>query len=249
MNMNFKDKVVVVTGGTRGIGLQVSEAFAEHCATVVVCATRQDKCDEVAAELSQKYNVTVRGMQLNVASYEDVEAAIKTIVADYGRIDVMVNNAGITRDNLLLRMSQDDWNAVITTNLTSVFNTTKAVLRPMLKQKYGRIINMSSVVGVMGNPGQTNYAASKAGIIGFSKSTAKEVGVKGITCNVIAPGFIETDMTDALPKDYLDNIMGQIPLRRLGASRDVANAVLFLASDLSAYITGQVVHVDGGLLM
>jgi 3-oxoacyl-[acyl-carrier protein] reductase len=247
--MNFKDKVVVVTGGSRGIGFQIADSFAARGATVVVCATQQARCDQVAAELSEKYGVVTRGIQVNVAVFEEVEAMVKSVVAGFGRIDVMVNNAGITKDNLLLRMSQDDWNDVINTNLTSIFNTTKAVIRPMLKQKYGRIINMSSVVGVMGNPGQTNYAASKAGMIGFSKSIAKEVGAKGITCNVIAPGFIETDMIESLPKDYLDNIMGQIPLKRLGSSVDVANAVLFLASDLASYITGQVLNVDGGLLM
>ena len=247
--MNFKGKVVVVTGGSRGIGFQIADAFAACGATVVVCATQQARCDQVAAELSEKYGVVTRGVQVNVAVFEEVETMVKSVVAELGRIDVMVNNAGITKDNLLLRMSQDDWNDVITTNLTSIFNTTKAVIRPMLKQKYGRIIKMSSVVGVMGNPGQTNYAASKAGMIGFSKSIAKEVGAKGITCNVIAPGFIETDMIESLPKDYLDNIMGQIPLKRLGSSVDVANAVLFFASDLASYITGQVLNVDGGLLM
>ncbi len=247
--MNFKDKVVVVTGGSRGIGFQIADSFAARGATVVVCATQQARCDQVATELREKYGVVTRGIQVNVAVFEEVEAMVKSVVAGFGRIDVMVNNAGITKDNLLLRMSQDDWNDVINTNLTSIFNTTKAVIRPMLKQKYGRIINMSSVVGVMGNPGQTNYAASKAGMIGFSKSIAKEVGAKGITCNVIAPGFIETDMIESLPKDYLDNIMGQIPLKRLGSSVDVANAVLFLASDLASYITGQVLNVDGGLLM
>ena len=247
--MNFKGKVVVVTGGSRGIGFQIADAFAAGGATVVVCATQQARCDQVAEGLTEKYGVVTRGIQVNVAVFEEVEQMVKAVVAEFGRVDVMVNNAGITKDNLLLRMSQDDWNDVITTNLTSIFNTTKAVIRPMLKQKYGRIINMSSVVGVMGNPGQTNYAASKAGMIGFSKSIAKEVGAKGITCNVIAPGFIETDMIESLPKDYLDNIMGQIPLKRLGSSVDVANAVLFFASDLASYITGQVLNVDGGLLM
>lgn len=247
--MDFKDKVVVVTGGSRGIGRQIADSFASKGATVVVCATQQSRCDQVASELTAQYGSVALGIQVNVASADEVNEMVKTVVAQFGKIDVLVNNAGITRDNLLLRMSPEDWDAVLSTNLTSIYNTTKAVIRPMLKQKYGRIINMSSVVGVMGNPGQANYAASKAGMIGFSKSIAKEVGAKGITCNVIAPGFVDTDMIESLPKEYLDNIMAQIPQKRLGSSQDVANAVLFLASDLASYITGQVLNVDGGMLM
>lgn len=247
--MEFKGKVSVVTGGSRGIGRQIAEALAAAGATVVVCATQQNRCDEVAAHLAATYGVPALGIQVDVASTAAVDEMVKTVIATYGRMDILVNNAGITRDNLLLRMSEEDWDAVLATNLKSIYNTTKAAIRPMLKQKYGRIINISSVVGVMGNPGQANYAASKAGMIGFSKSIAKEVGAKGITCNVIAPGFVDTEMIESLPKEYLDNIMGQIPQKRLGSSQDVANAMLFLASDLSSYITGQVLNVDGGMLM
>jgi 3-oxoacyl-[acyl-carrier protein] reductase len=174
---------------------------------------------------------------------------VKTVVEHFGRVDILVNNAGITRDNVLLRLSDEDWQTVLNVDLNSIFYTTKAVLRPMMKQKYGRIVNMSSVVGIMGNSGQSNYAAAKAGMIGFSKSVAKEYGGKGITCNVVAPGFIDTDMVASLPKEYVDHIIQGIPQQRLGSSRDVANLALFLASDLSAYVTGEVVRVDGGMRM
>ncbi|NDC82564.1 3-oxoacyl-ACP reductase FabG [bacterium] len=247
--MDFKGKVVVVTGASRGIGYHIADSFASCGATVVVCATQQLRCDQVADELAKKYGVSGKGIQVNVANFSETETMIKTVIELFGRLDILVNNAGITRDNLLLRMSETDWDAVLDTNLKSVFNTTKAAIRPMLKQKYGRIVNISSVVGQMGNPGQANYAASKAGMIGFSQSIAKEVGAKGITCNVVAPGFIDTDMIESLPKEYLDNIMSQIPLKRLGSTQDIANATLFLASDLASYITGQVLTVDGGMLM
>jgi 3-oxoacyl-[acyl-carrier protein] reductase len=247
--MNLSGQIAIVTGASRGIGFQIADTLASHGATVVVCATQQAKCDQVAADLHAKYGHPTLGVQANVAVFADVELLIKTVLDRFGRIDILVNNAGITRDNLILRMTEADWDSVITTNLNSVFNCTKLVVRPMLKQKSGRIINISSVVGVMGNPGQANYAASKAGMIGFSKSIAKEFGAKGITCNVVAPGFIETDMIESLPKEYLDNIMAQVPQKRLGSTQDVANVVLFLASDLSSYVTGQVIAVDGGMLM
>ena len=246
---NFEDKIVVVTGATRGIGLGLAEAFAAQKATVVVCGTKQETCDAVAQTLRETYGIVASGQAVNVASSEAVQEAFKSILTQYGRIDVLVNNAGITRDNLLIRMSDEEWAQVLRTNLDSAFYTTKAVIRPMMKQKSGRIINISSVVGIMGNQGQANYAASKAGLIGFSKSVAKEYGSKGITCNVVAPGFIQTEMTDVLPKEYLETIIAQLPLKRLGRVSDVADAVLFLASDAAAYITGQTLSVDGGMVM
>ncbi|NBV41589.1 3-oxoacyl-[acyl-carrier-protein] reductase [bacterium] len=247
--MNLSGKIAIVTGGTRGIGFQVAETFAAHGANVVVCATQQAKCDLIAQQLAEKYKVETLGVQVNVGVQADVDAMVKATLDRFGRVDIMVNNAGITRDNLLLRMNAEEWDSVLRTNLDSVFYCTKAVYRPMLKQKYGRIINISSVVGVMGNQGQANYAASKAGMIGFAKSIAKELGAKGVTCNVVAPGFIETEMTESLPKDYLDNIMALVPLKRLGTSQEVADLVLFLASDMSSYITGQVIAIDGGMTM
>lgn len=246
---NFENKIVVITGSTRGIGLGLAEAFAAQKATVVVCGTKQDVCDAVAQTLRDTHGIVASGQAVNVASPEAVQEAFKAILAQHGRIDVLVNNAGITRDNLMIRMSDDEWTQVLRTNLDSAFYTTRAVIRPMMKQKSGRIINISSVVGLMGNQGQANYAASKAGLIGFSKSVAKEYGSKGITCNVVAPGFIQTEMTDVLPKDYLEGIIAQLPLKRLGSVADVAAAVLFLASDAATYITGQTLSVDGGMVM
>jgi 3-oxoacyl-[acyl-carrier protein] reductase len=246
---SFENKVVVITGSTRGIGLGVAQAFAAQKAIVVVCGTKQTTCDDVATSLRVTYGIVSSGQAMDVSFSEAVNEAFKAILAIYGRIDVLVNNAGITRDNLLIRMSDEEWSQVLRTNLDSAFYTTKAAIRPMMKQKFGRIINMASVVGIMGNQGQSNYAASKAGLIGFSKSIAKEYGSKGITCNVVAPGFIQTEMIEALPKDYLDNIMGQTPLKRLGDVSDIAGAVLFLASGSAAYVTGQVLAVDGGMSM
>ena len=246
---NLKDKVVIVTGASRGIGYGIADAFAAQGAKVVCAATRQEKCDEIAKELSEKHGTTCIGKQTDVSNFESAQELIKTTVDTFGEVSVLVNNAGITRDNLILRMTESDWTDVITTNLNSVFNCTKAAIRPMLKKKYGRIVHISSVVGIMGNPGQANYAASKAGMIGFSKSIAKEFGAKGITSNVVAPGFIGTDMIESLPKDYLDKIIQSVPLRRLGETEDIANLALFLGSDLASYITGEVITVDGGIQM
>jgi 3-oxoacyl-[acyl-carrier protein] reductase len=245
----FENKIVVITGSTRGIGLGIAHAFAAEKATVVVCGTKQDACDAVAETLRTTYGIASSGQAVNVSSADAVNDAFKAVLAKYGRVDVLVNNAGITRDNLLIRMSDDEWTDVLRTNLDSVFYTTRAVIRSMMKQKSGRIINISSVSGLMGNQGQANYAASKAGLVGFSKTIAKEYGSKGVTCNVVAPGFIQTEMIDALPKDYLDNIMSQTPLKRLGDVADIAGAVLFLSSESAAYVTGQVLAVDGGMSM
>jgi 3-oxoacyl-[acyl-carrier protein] reductase len=237
MGMNLKDQVVIVTGGTRGIGLGVCERLGEQGARVVVCARSKQACDAVSARLSSTYKVDSLGIQVDVGQQDSVIEMVKQVKEVYGRVDVLVNNAGIADDNLLLRMSNEQWDRVIQTNLNSVFYCSKAVLRMMLKQKFGRIINITSVIGVTGNQGQCNYAASKAGIIGFSKSIAKEYAQKGITCNASAPGFIQTDMTDSLPEEYVHHIISNVPQKRLGKPEDIANAVCFLASNLSTHKT------------
>lgn len=247
--VELNGKVAVVTGASRGIGRAIAETLAQYGATVVCCSTKQETSQAVADDIKSQYNVETSGCGLDVSNKEDVDQMIKSVLDTYGKIDILVNNAGITKDNLLLRMSTEEWNTVLDVNLNSVFYSTKSVLRPMLKQRFGRIINVTSVVGLMGNPGQGNYAASKAGVIGFTKSIAKEVAHKGITCNAIAPGFIETDMISSLPKEYLDNIIGRIPQKKLGQPKDVGALAAFFASDMSAYITGQVVNIDGGILM
>lgn len=242
-------KIALVTGGTRGIGKGICSEFVKEGATVVFTyVSSEQKANALAQQLSQTSG-QARAIQSNAASYEQTEALIQQIVAEFGRLDVIVNNAGITRDNLLMRMQEQDWDAVIDTNLKSVFNVTKAAQRTLLKQRSGSIINISSIVGVQGNAGQSNYAASKAGIIGFTKSMAKELGSRNIRCNVIAPGFIETEMTDALDQKVVDEWRKAIPLKRGGTPQDVAQAATFLASDKATYITGQTIAVCGGMLM
>ena len=238
-------EIALVTGASRGIGASIASALAAAGATVVGTATSQAGADGISAALGD----TGRGIVLNVADQESVQAAIKDIQTNEGSPTILVNNAGITRDNLLMRMKQEEWDDVIATNLTGVFSVTKACLRGMMKAKKGRIINIASVVAVMGNPGQANYAATKAGMVGFSKSLAREIGSRGITVNVVAPGFIDTDMTKDLPEESRDAMLGQVPLGRLGAGDEIANAVLFLASAAGAYITGETLHVNGGMVM
>lgn len=242
---SFAGRVALVTGATRGIGRAVAVALAECGATVIGTATSEAGAQSIGEALGAKG----RGIVLNVTDAEASKAALEAIVAEFGRIDILVNNAGITRDMLAMRLSDEAWDAVIETNLTSVFLLTRAALRPMMKQRYGRIINMSSVVGVMGNAGQANYAAAKAGMIGMSRSIAREVASRGVTVNCVAPGFIETDMTAALPEDVKKNLMGQIPASRLGKTDDIAAAVLYLASEPAGYVTGTVLHVNGGMFM
>ena len=242
-------KTAIVTGSTRGIGLAIAKGLAKEGYNILVCGRSQGTCDSAAKEISTTYGVKALGIAVNVSKQADVAALVKRAIAEFGSIEVLINNAGITKDNLMLRMSEDDWDSVIQVNLNSIFYFTKAVIRSMMKKRFGRIINITSVVGVMGNPGQANYAASKAGMIGFTKSIAKEYGSKGITCNAVAPGFIDTDMIESLPKDYIDNIISQIPVKRLGEPTEVSNVVSFLTSDKSSYITGQVINVDGGVLM
>lgn len=241
-------KVALVTGGTRGIGKGICQKFAQEGATLVFTyLSSEEKANAFADELS-KSGVEVLAVRSDASKLEEAESLINQIVDKYGQLDAVVNNAGITRDNLLMRMKEEDWDDVINTNLKSVFNITKAVQRTMLKQRSGSIINISSIVGVQGNAGQANYAASKAGIIGFTKSIAKELGSRNIRCNAITPGFIETEMTDALDEKVVEEWRQQIPLKRGGTPEDVANAALFLASDMSTYVTGQAISVCGGML-
>lgn len=242
---SFAGRVALVTGATRGIGRAVALALADCGAKVIGTATSETG----AAQISEALGDKGRGIVLNVTDAEASKAAVEAIVAEFGRIDILVNNAGITRDMLAMRLSDEAWDAVIETNLTAVFRLTRAVLRPMMKQRFGRIINMSSVVGAMGNAGQANYAAAKAGMIGMSKSVAREVASRGVTVNCVAPGFIETDMTAALPEDVKTHLMAQIPAAHLGKTDDIAAAVLYLASEPAGYVTGTVLHVNGGMFM
>ncbi len=245
----LEGKTVIVTGGSRGIGKGIVKKMAEHGAHVAFTyRSSADKAKALEKEL-QEMGVQARAYQSDAADFEQAQELVRQVLKDFGRVDVLVNNAGITKDNLLLRMSEEDFDQVIRVNLKSVFNMTKAVIRPMMKQRAGSIINISSIVGIRGNAGQANYAASKAGIIGFSKSVAQEMGGRNIRCNVVAPGFIETEMTAALDEKVLEEWKKQIPLKRTGTPQDVANACVFLASELSDYITGQVLVVDGGMVM
>ncbi len=244
----LEGRVSIITGATRGIGKGIAERFAEQGSHVIFTYVSSDeKARALEQELEAK-GVKAKGYKFDVADFKACEEMVTDVVKEFGQIDVVVNNAGITRDTLLMRMSEDQWDAVINTNLKSVFNMTKAVQRTMLKQRKGSIVNLSSVVGVKGNAGQANYAASKAGILGFTKSVALELGSRNIRSNAIAPGFIETEMTAALDEATVQGWRDAIPLKRGGTTEDVANLALFLASDLSAYITGQVIHVDGGML-
>ncbi len=244
----LEGKVVIVTGASRGIGKGIATVFAKQGANV---AFTYSSSVESALALETELNaigIKAKGYQSDAANFNDAQIFVDAVLAEFGTVDILINNAGITKDNLLMRMSEEDFDHVIEVNLKSVFNMTKAIQRTFLKQRSGSIINMSSVVGVKGNAGQTNYAASKAGIIGFAKSVALELGSRNIRCNAIAPGFIETEMTAKLNEDVVQAWRENIPLKRGGTAEDVANACVFLASDLSAYITGQVLNVDGGML-
>ena len=239
-------KLVLVTGASRGIGKAIALTLGGAGATIIGTATSESGTDNISKVFAEK-NISGKGMKLNVTDNEQISDLVKNVNEDFESIDILVNNAGITRDNILLRMKEDEWEDIINTNLSSIYKMSKAVLRGMIKKRSGRIISITSVVGAMGNAGQSNYAAAKAGMIGFTKSLAREVGVRGITVNAIAPGFIETDMTDSLPDDQKEALASQIPMGRLGTTDEIAQAVLFLAGDGGSYITGQTLHVNGGM--
>ena len=241
-------KTAIVTGASRGIGAAIAHRLCEAGANVVLCSRSAESVAQIADTLQVK-GYTVFSTAADISQKADVESLIEKTIERFSQIDILVNNAGITRDMLLMRLKDEDWDAVLQTNLTGTMYCTRAVLRPMLRQRSGRILNISSVVGLVGNPGQANYAAAKAGIIGFTKATAKEVGARGITVNAIAPGFITTDMTAQISEEHQKQLLELIPLREFGHPEDVADAVCFLASDAARYITGQVLQVDGGMVM
>jgi 3-oxoacyl-[acyl-carrier protein] reductase len=241
-------KVALVTGGSRGIGLAIAELLGREGARVAICARNVDRAKNAAAQLREN-GLDIEAFQADVGDRESVTNLVKEVISLHSRIDILVNNAGVTADALLLRMNDEQWNQVIRTNLTGVFHCTKLAAKQMLKQRWGRIISISSVAGLAGNPGQANYAASKAGVVGFTKSVARELASRGITANVVAPGFIVTDMTENLSEETRAKLLERIPLARFGSAEDVARAVVFLASDGAGYITGQVIQVDGGMAM
>ena len=244
----LESKVAIITGGSRGIGKSICETFAKNgCNVAFTYNNSKDSAEALAKELNGS-GIKAKAYKSDASNFDDATKLVEDVLVDFGKIDILVNNAGIKKDNLLMRMEKSDFDSVINTNLSSVFNLTKASIKTFLKQRNGSIINISSVVGVKGNAGQSNYSASKAGIIGFSKSIALELGSRNIRSNVIAPGFIETDMTDSLSEEVINSWKESIPLKRGGNPSDVGNACVFLASDLSSYITGQVLHVDGGML-
>ncbi len=247
--LNLQGKVALITGGAQGIGLAIARHLAAQGADLALADINQALVSESATALAGATGRQVLALKMDVSSYPDAEDGVKKTVDKYGRLDILVNNAGITRDGLLMRMSDADWDLVLAINLKGTFNCTKAVTRVLLKQRSGRIINIASVVGLIGNAGQANYSASKAGVIGLTKTTARELASRGITVNAVAPGFIQTAMTDALTQEARASLQNQIPLGRLGQPEDVARAVAYLASDEAAYVTGQVLAVDGGMTM
>jgi 3-oxoacyl-[acyl-carrier protein] reductase len=239
-------RIVLVTGASRGIGRAIAMTLGGAGGTIIGTATSEEGANNISKIFAEN-SILGKGMNLNVTDNDQISELLQAVSDEFGSVDILINNAGITRDNILLRMKEDEWDDIINTNLSSVYKMSKAVLRGMIKKRSGRIISITSVVGAMGNAGQSNYAASKAGIIGFTKSLAREVGVRGITVNAIAPGFIETDMTDSLPDEQKAVLASQIPMGRLGTVDEIAKAVLFLASDNASYITAQTIHINGGM--
>lgn len=248
----LKGKVALITGGTAGIGKAIACLYAQNGADVIILGTNPERSEQAVQEIEAckaDAGQKVASFLVNVSKSKEVDEVVEKILKDWGKIDILVNNAGITRDNLLMKMSEEDWDQVMDVNLKSVYNTCRALSRPMMKARAGVIINISSVIGLTGNAGQINYAASKSGMIGFTKSLAKELASRGIRANCVAPGYIETQMTEVLPPPVKEAILTKIPLSRIGKPRDIANAALFLASDQASYITGQVLTVDGGMVM
>ncbi|RUM60473.1 MAG: 3-oxoacyl-[acyl-carrier-protein] reductase [Persephonella sp.] len=243
--MEFKGKVALITGSTRGIGKAIAVAFAKEGATVVITGRNKETAEIVAENIKNEFGVDAYGFQLDLSG--DIKNVWKDIEKTVGKVDILVNNAGITKDTLFIRMKETDWNAVIETNLTGTFKITQLAVKGMIKKKWGRVINITSIIGFTGNIGQVNYSTTKAGLVGFTKSLAKELAPRNITVNAVAPGFIETDMTDVLPTEIKENYLKQIPLGRFGQPEDVANVVLFLASEKASYITGETIHVNGGM--
>ncbi len=248
-NNELEGKVALVTGSARGIGRAICETLCDMGTEIIVADVNLEQAQETAGQLGDMFHKEALSIDVDVSKIESVQAMVKKILDKFGKIDILVNNAGITRDGLLMRMKDDDWQKVIDINLTGSFNCTREVVKVMLKQRSGRIVNIASIIGIVGNVGQANYAASKAGIIGLTKSVAKEIASRGITVNAIAPGFIETDMTKVLAPEIREKLLSNIPLGRLGSPQDVANVVAFLVSDAASYITGQVMVVDGGMVM
>ena len=244
--MSLEGQIALVTGASRGIGKAIAETLAAKGATVIGTATTESGASNITQYLASTGG---KGVVLNVTDVESIKSVVKAIADEFAHVSILINNAGITRDNLMMMMKDDQWNDIIDTNLSSIFRLSKAVIRPMVKARAGRIINIGSVVGLTGNPGQTNYSAAKAGVIAFSKSLAREIGSRGITVNTVAPGFIDTDMTKQLPEEQRAALISQIPLSKLGAPQDIANAVAFLASPEAAYITGETINVNGGMYM
>lgn len=246
--MNLESNVVLITGGSRGIGKAIAMEFAKRGANIAICDIDLEGAQNTAKEV-EEHKVRCVAYQADVSRLEEAQDVVSKVMEEFGKIDVLINNAGITRDNLLVRMKVKDWELVLDVNLKGVFNFTKAVARPMMKARFGRIINVSSVVGIQGNAGQSNYSASKAGIIGFTKSTAQELASRNITVNAVAPGFIETEMTQQLPEDVIEEYLKRTPLGRAGTPEDVANVIAFLASDEASFVTGEVIRIDGGMAM
>lgn len=246
--MSLQGKVALVTGASRGIGAAIAKALGEQGAAVVGTATTEEGAQRISANFNEA-GIQGRGMALNVTEVDSVQAVVKAVTEEFGPVGILVNNAGVTRDNLLMRMKDEEWSTVIDTNLNAIYRLSKACLRGMAKERWGRIINISSVVGSMGNPGQANYSATKAGVEGFARSLASEIGSRGVTVNSVAPGFIDTDMTRELPEAQREALVGQIAVGRLGQPEEIAAAVVFLASDAAGYITGETIHVNGGMYM